>query len=135
MRFILIDTSVWIEYFRGSEAVNPVIVDNLIENNQICTNDLILSELIPSLKIKREREVIDILLTIRKIPIQIKWNEIIDFQFNNLKNGINNVGIPDLIILQNVIGNDLELFTHDRHFQLMNKYFKFKLFDFSAVKI
>ena len=46
MKYILIDTSIWIEYFRGSKAVNSAIVDNLIDNNQICVNNLILSELL-----------------------------------------------------------------------------------------
>ena len=128
MNNILIDTSVWIEYFRGSGNIKSDIIDNLIDNNQICTNNLILSELIPPLKLKKESKLIDILTTIRNIPIIIIWEEIINFQFINLKNGINNVGIPDIIIMQNVINNNLELFSLDKHFQLMNKIIKFNLF-------
>jgi hypothetical protein len=128
MNNILIDTSVWIEYFRGSGYIKSDIINNLIDNNQICTNNLILSELIPPLKLKKESKLIDILTTIRNIPIIIIWEEIINFQFINLKNGINNVGIPDIIIMQNVINNNLELFSLDKHFQLMNKFIKFNLF-------
>ena len=49
-------------------------------------------------------------------------------QTQNLKNGINNVGIANLIIAQNVIDNDLELYTLDRHFELMSELHDFRLF-------
>jgi len=52
----------------------------------------------------------------------------IDYQILNLKHGINKVGIPDLIIVQNVLKNNLELFSFDAHFKLMQKHFKFKMF-------
>ncbi len=128
MNFILIDTSVWVEYFRGSKSVNSDVVDGLIDNNQICINNLILSELLPYLKIKKEFKLIDILLTIRNIPIVIDWDEIINYQVINIKNGINNVGIPDLIILQNIVNNNISLLTIDKHFYLMKKFITFNLF-------
>ena len=129
MNKILVDTSIWIEYFKGSKKAVPDILNPLIDNNQICTNDLILSELIPSLKVKKETELIEILLTIQNIPIKINWQEIIKYQTVNLKNGINNVGIPDIIILQNVINNSLSLLTIDKHFKLMKKYIEFDLIE------
>lgn len=49
MSLILVDSSVWIDYFRGSNHIKIHDFENLIDNNQICINDLILSELIPSL--------------------------------------------------------------------------------------
>lgn len=129
MKNLLIDTSVWIEYFRGSNAINSDIINNFIDDNQICINDLILSELIPSLKHKKENDLIDILLSIRNIPIEIDWHEIINFQINNLKHGINNVGIPDIIILQNVINHNLSLISIDKHFHQMKKYIDFSFID------
>ena len=48
---ILVDSSVWIDYFRtGKKSTN---LDLFIRQNIVCTNDLILAELIPVLKIKR----------------------------------------------------------------------------------
>jgi predicted nucleic acid-binding protein len=38
-----------------------------------------------------------------------------------LQNGINGIGIPDLIIAQNAIQNHLHLFTFDKHFNLISK--------------
>ena len=99
----------------------------MADNNQIVTNQLILAELIPSLTLKNETEVIDILKTIDCISLAINWVEIIRFQSINLKNGINKVGIPDLIIIQNVLQNDLTLFSLDKHFYLMEKFHKYKM--------
>jgi predicted nucleic acid-binding protein len=127
MTCVLIDTSVWIEYFRGSHSIDAGLLNGFIENNQICTNDLILAELIPSLKIKNESDLIEALMAVRTNPIVIDWKEIIDFQTINMKNGINNVGIPDLILLQHVIRHNLSLATIDKHFTLMSGHFDFHL--------
>lgn len=127
MRNILIDSSVWIEYFRGSDRCDNSFIEEIIDTNLVCTNDLILSELIPFLRMKKQKALIELLSYIRKIPLSINWNEIIEYQYVNLSHGINNVGVPDLIILQNVISNNLELMSIDRHFKLMQKNFKFKL--------
>ena len=123
---VLIDSSVWIEYFKGNERT--AVLSNLLDLNTICVNDLILAELLPSISHKKEGELKELLLAITKIPIEINWNTLIYMQTQNLKNGINKVGIADLIIAQNVIDNDLELFTLDRHFELMSDLHDFKLF-------
>jgi hypothetical protein len=46
----------------------------------------------------------------------------------NLRNGINNVGIADLIIVQNTTDNDMELFSLDKHFQLISELHGLKLY-------
>ena len=45
-----------------------------------------------------------------------------------LKNGINKVGVPDLIIAQNALATDLALFAGDKHFSLMRNHFPLRLF-------
>ncbi|MFW6138971.1 MAG: PIN domain-containing protein [Spirochaetota bacterium] len=124
MSKILVDTTIWIEYFRSQGFT---ILNELIENNQVCINDLILAELIPYLQIKEKYELIESLESIEKIEIKINWEMIIQMQVKNLKNGINKVGIPDLIVLQNVIENNLVLFSIDKHFELMRDLFDYRL--------
>jgi hypothetical protein len=41
-------------------------------------------------------------------------------QCKNLKAGVSGVGIPDLLIIQNVLQNDLSLFSLDKHFKVMS---------------
>ena len=122
---ILVDSSVWIDYFRSGK--NSEILDSYIDQNVICTNDLILAELIPFLRLKNQTRVIKLLNEITKIPLNIAWDKIIHYQTVCLRNGINKVGIPDLIILDNVIQNDLVLFSLDKHFKLMNKHINFEI--------
>ena len=44
---VLVDSPIWIEYFRGS--ANDARLDLLIEENLVVVNDLILAELVPAL--------------------------------------------------------------------------------------
>ena len=123
---VLVDTSVWIEYFRGSSNVEQL--DFLIEENLILTNDLILAELIPFLKLKNQRKVIKILKNIKNMKLHINWEDIITIQYNCLKSGINGIGLPDLIIAQNVFQNKCKLYTLDNHFQLLKRVINIELF-------
>jgi predicted nucleic acid-binding protein len=114
---ILVDTSIWIEYFRSGS--NSEKLDFLIDENIIVINDLILAELVPFLKVRNQRRVIDLLHNIKKLTLSIDWDQIIDFQFKCLKMGINGIGIPDLIVAQNAMQNGAEIYSHDNHFRLM----------------
>ena len=51
---VLVDTSIWVEYFRNGN--NAARLDLLIDENLVVTNDLILAELIPFLKIRKQRK-------------------------------------------------------------------------------
>jgi predicted nucleic acid-binding protein len=128
MNSVLVDSSVWIEYFKNINSPISSEVDELIDIGNIYTNDLIIAELIPFLKIKKQNQIIEILQTIERFPVKIDWAEITEYQISNLKNGINKVGIPDLIIVQNVLQNKASLFTLDKHFKLMSKHLKLKLY-------
>jgi predicted nucleic acid-binding protein len=114
---ILVDTSIWIEYFRSGN--NSEKLDFLIDENIVVINDLILAELVPFLKERNQRRVIDLLHNIKKLKLSINWDQIIDFQFKCLKIGLNGIGIPDLIVAQNAMLNGAEIYSHDNHFRLM----------------
>jgi len=113
----LVDTSIWIEYFRSGN--NSEKLDFLIDENIVVINDLILAELVPFLKVRNQRRVIDLLHNIKKLKLSINWDQLIDFQFKCLKIGLNGIGIPDLIVAQNAMQNGAEIYSHDNHFRLM----------------
>jgi predicted nucleic acid-binding protein len=129
MSQVLLDSSVWIEYFRDSNSKVSTEVDKLIDIGNIFTNELILTEIIPYLKVKKQNQLIHILESLECFQMSIDWKQIIEFQIINLKNGINKIGIPDLIILQNSIQNQCTLFTLDKHFRLMSKIHKLDLYN------
>ena len=114
---VLVDTSVWVEYFRSGN--NSEKFDFLIDENLIVTNDLILAELVPFLKVRNQRKLINILININKFDLSINWPQIIEYQYKCLKNGLNGIGIPDLIIAQNAKQNHCEIYSLDNHFRLM----------------
>ena len=124
---VLVDTSIWIEYFRsGNHAAK---LDFLIDKNFIVINDLILAELVPSLKVHNQSKIVKLLYKINKIGLSINWIQIIDFQFKCLKNGLNGIGIPDLILAQNAKQNGFEIYSLDSHFNLMKDILGLQLLD------
>ncbi|WP_173382213.1 MULTISPECIES: PIN domain-containing protein [unclassified Fibrobacter] len=122
----LVDTSVWIDGFRGGESKE--VLKKLIDNGSICINDIILAELLPSIRKRGETELENLLNLLPKVPIQIDWNGLIYMQTENLKHGINKVGLPDLMIAQNVLQNGLTLFSLDRHFELIGNLLPLQLY-------
>ncbi len=123
---ILVDSSIWIDYFRDIGQADAL--EFLIEEDLVVSNDLILAELIPPLNIHKKKVVIKLLREIKRQPMSIDWDEIIQLQTLCLANGINGVGIPDLIIVQNAIQGGLKLLSNDKHFSLISKLLPLELF-------
>lgn len=123
---VLVDTSIWVDYFRGGNS-SPDL-GALINGNLIVTNDIILAELVPYLKVKKQITVVKLLQEISRVPMQINWDELIEFQVKCLKAGENGVGIPDLIIAQNAKSNNCKIYSLDKHFRLLNRVIKVKLY-------
>ena len=78
-------------------------------------------------QIKKQTKVVKLLYEITRIPLNINWKEIIEFQLKCLKSGANGVGIPDLIIAQNARQNNCKIYSLDKHFHLLNKILKVNL--------
>jgi len=127
MKNVLVDSSSWINYFKNENTQVVNFINKLLDTYIICTNDIILTELIPVLDKQKEYELIDLMNSLIQVPLNIDWPEIIKFQTENIKNGINKIGIPDLIIVQNVLQNNLSLFSLDKHFNFMKKTINFDL--------
>jgi predicted nucleic acid-binding protein len=123
---VLVDSSIWIDYFRN--AGHSDTVDLLIEENLIVINDLILAEIVPYLEIQKQKALISLLREIRRQPMEIDWESIINMQTICLRKGINGVGIPDLIIVQNALQGNLKLFSKDKHFGLISKYIPIEIY-------
>lgn len=123
---VIIDSSIWIEYFRDGNIYEKV--DFLIEENLVVINDLILTELTPFLKLKNQHKLVKLLNNINNNTIQIVWDQLMGFQYKCLKNGLNGVGISDLIIVQNAIQHNCKIYSIDKHFMKMSKFLKFEIF-------
>ena len=124
---VLVDSSTWIDYFRNARDAD--VVELLIDQNLIIINDLILTELIPALQIRKEDLLISLLNEVKRQPLSIEWDQIISMRVVCLKNGIHGVGIPDLIIAQNAIQGEHRLLSHDKHFLLIAKYLPIDIYN------
>lgn len=123
MSGVLVDTSVWVAYFRGRKAdrATAEALDYLLSGDEAIVNDVILSELLPFMKVRGEKACADALSVVSSPKLEIDWAGIRTLQEACLRNGINKVGIPDLIIAQQAMSLGLPLFSLDGHFHLMSK--------------
>ena len=119
MQQVLVDTPVWIDYFGG--GARSAALDALIDDNLVVTNELILAELLPYLKLRRQLAVVGLLETLRRLPLLIDWQDIIAMQVRCLRSGANGVGIPDLVIAQNALSGAAAVYSLDEHFQLIKR--------------
>jgi len=123
---ILVDKSVWIDYFKSGQ--NSKDLDILIDYDLHIINEVILTEKIPFLTVRKQTQIIELLDNIIKLPLQINWYEIRDFQIKCIQYGVNGIGIPDLIITQHSIQNNIKLYSLDKHFQILKKVVGVELF-------
>jgi predicted nucleic acid-binding protein len=113
----LIDSNVWIEFFNKKNFFD--FVSRLLINNPAVTNKIILAELIPSAKAKKESEFIDCISGIDSIPLSIDWDEISEIQTQSLLHGINKLGLLDIAIAQNAAQNGVAIVSINRHMLLL----------------
>ena len=123
MSDVIVDTSVWVAYFRGrkEDKRTAEALDYLLSGDEAVVNDVILSELLPFINVRGEKDCADALAAVRSPALAIDWAGIRVLQETCLRNGINKVGIPDLIIAQQAKELGLPLFSLDGHFALMSK--------------
>ncbi len=113
MKGVLIDTSVWIEYFRG----NKTFIDlglALIALGMAFSLEVVFAELAQGAKGKRELEVISAFFTNIKLldsPGMIFKAGVFSLQNRMIEKGI---GLIDAILIVCTIENNLKLWTLDR---------------------
>jgi predicted nucleic acid-binding protein len=112
---VLVDSSIWIQFFAGNPETDPL--DELLEQDLVLINDAIRAEIVPFLLAKEETEAKELLEAVRRTDLIIDWEELIRFQTTNAKHGLTRVGIPDLIILQQALQHDLQIYSLDKHFE------------------
>jgi predicted nucleic acid-binding protein len=124
---ILVDTSIWVDYFKN--AANSKKLAELLEDNLVLINDIILAEFIPLLLLKKQLTVVELLRSIKVLPLSPDWNQIIQWQTSCLNAGINGIRIPDLLIAQNAKQFDVSIYSLDKHFRLLNQVVDIQLFE------
>lgn len=114
---ILVDTSIWIDYFKSNPDVVDFMEKHMLENN-VCIVGIIASELIQGIKSEKEREIIRSNLdAINYIDMKFKdWIKTGDLSCSLRKSGLT-IPLTDIAIAAAAIKNDLLIVTRDNHFK------------------
>jgi len=113
MRKVLMDTSVWIEFLKGSNQFFAPMLE-LIENGEIYTLELIFAELLQGVKTNRKLKLIrDFYAQMRVLDQPGLIFESGDF---SRKEGLinNRIGLIDAVSINSANQFGLELWTYDR---------------------
>ena len=83
--------------------------------------------MVPGLIHNKKKEAANLLLTQRKLELNIDWPNIIELQVYFLRHGLNKIGIVDLIIIQNAIQHSAAVSSIDKHMIKMCSKMKIKI--------
>ena len=122
---ILVDTSVWIDYFNGAVTPATERLDNLLGSEPLFIGDLILAEVLQGFSDKREFEQAKIMLTsLTVIDICGKHIAIrVAEHFRTLRRrGVTVRKTMDTVIATRCIEDGYELLHNDRDFDPFVKY-------------
>ena len=123
MKGVIVDTSVWIAFFRGlpEDKATSDALDYLLSGDEAIVNEVVLTELVPFLNVRGEAARAASLFALQSPGLDTDWHELRVLQETCLHSGINKVGIPDLMIAQQAMRLDMPLFSIDKHFPLIAK--------------
>lgn len=124
---VLVDTSAWIDYFRGQEPLHGQVA-TLLEENRICCLGLILAELLQGAKGEKERRALRDFPAVfpfveESVPLWIKAGEL----SAQLRGRGRAVGLADCFIAVAAQERQATLLTSDRHFDELSKAIGLKL--------
>ncbi|MEM6830906.1 MAG: PIN domain nuclease [Bacteroidota bacterium] len=130
VRVTLVETSDWIDYFRGVESKETDLLDELLEIDRLVIGDLILAELKQGCQSEKELKIINEVVGLldyrdlvgRRIADKAAEN----YQFLRQK-GVTVRKTIDVIIGTFCIEHDLFLLHSDRDFDPMENYLELKV--------
>ncbi|WP_442577390.1 type II toxin-antitoxin system VapC family toxin [Mesorhizobium sp. ASY16-5R] len=119
---ILVDTSVWIAFFRQADSTHTVALDNLLVAKKVLMGDLIAAEVLQGIKGAREEKLIASALlrlpTRNLCGIEIAGKAAENYRRLRGK-GVTIRGTIDMIIATWCIENGVPLLHNDRDFTVM----------------
>lgn len=121
-KMVLVDTSVWIDYFRKKEEVYDRL-NRLMDQGRVCCARLIVAELIQGAKEKKEIGVIKNLLDVFPILEEREdtWLRAGILSYNIRRKG-KEVGLADCYLAIMATDSESVIYTFDQHFKVMTKF-------------
>ena len=114
---VLVDTSVWIEFFR-SDSVAGNLLETLLSDNSVCTCGIVLFELLQGVKSDKEKTVVMNALSglpYKEMNVQL-WQKSAELSAALKREGLR-LPLSDILIAAIALEHALSVFTLDRHFE------------------
>lgn len=115
---VIVDTSVWIEYFHRPQSAEKHAVDALIDTDRLVLTGIVLAELLQGCRTAKEADAI--LLHLRALRFLemtfASWRRTGELSSALRRRGIT-LPLSDLIIASLALEHDCQLFTLDPHFR------------------
>ena len=114
---ILVDTSVWIEFFKPHSETGDKL-EKLIKEHLVWTCGVIIFELIKGVRTEEEKAtILETLLNLEYIEMTpLLWQKAGELSAFLKKEG-KNLPLSDIFIAALAIGHNLQIFTLDKHFE------------------
>ncbi len=129
MKYILVDTCIWVDFFKDSDTVLSDRLENLISEDRVILSDVVRSELLIGARDKKEMEELSTVLDGLKIA-EIDSKTFIkagELGFLMRRAGYT-LPLTDLIITAQVIYNESLIWTYNKHFSTLEKEIEIEMF-------
>ncbi len=115
---VLVDTSIWIEFFNHPESKSGEQLEQLIINDRVVYSGIILAELLQGAKIEKEyREIKENMVVFPFLETGYEtWHLTGKTAYNLRRKGIT-IPISDLLIASQAKENNCLVYTFDKHFK------------------
>ena len=125
---ILVDTSVWIDYFKGQSSYIANLMDVIITENNIYVPRVVIAELMQGCKSEKEVSIIEEFLDAFFIidSSENTWTKAGKLSFLMKKRG-KTVNLIDCYIAVIANENDCKVLTLDKHFNDIKNFLKIKV--------
>mgnify|MGYP001597694531 CR=1 FL=1 len=126
---VLLDTSVWITFFRARNKEVVQEVSSLLTTNRVLIAGVVLLELLQGVLNEKEmQKILTLLEPVSRIdPSSNTWEEAGRLSYSLRKIGFT-ISTIDALIAALAIENDALLFTEDKHFDWMNQHTDLRLY-------
>lgn len=114
---VLVDTSVWIEFFKPESPIGKKLESLLVKNSvRVC--GIILFELLQGVKSEAEKtKILEALSTIEYFEMtKSLWQKSADISASLKRQGLN-LPLSDIFIASIAVEHNLSVFTLDKHFE------------------
>ena len=113
---ILVDTTIWIEFFRARSKIGDHL-EMLLMENAVWTCGVVMFEVLRGIKSEGEKnKILGVLASLPYVEMTRKlWQRAADLSILLKKNGVN-LPLSDIFIAAIATENDLSIYTLDNHF-------------------